>query len=96
MAASTLTTMFCNVTGFSISIGMASALDTLCSQSHTASSDPTILGKHLQRGIVVMFFLCWPITILWCFTEKLLLLAGQDPEISKLSGELVFYLIPGY
>jgi Na+-driven multidrug efflux pump len=33
LASSALSTMFCNVTGFSIGSGLATALDTLCSQS---------------------------------------------------------------
>ncbi|TPX55066.1 hypothetical protein PhCBS80983_g05634 [Powellomyces hirtus] len=81
-----LTGMFCNVSGYSIGIGMASALDTLCSQSHTGSKDPHALGKHLQRGIVVMFFLCFPIGILWWFAEEFLLLMGQQEEIAAMSG----------
>ncbi|KAI8915743.1 mate-domain-containing protein [Gorgonomyces haynaldii] len=95
LAASALTTMYCNVTGFSIGQGMASALDTLCSQAHTGSSDKTVLGKHLQRGIVLMLLLSIPISILWLFTEPILLLVGQDPEISRLSGIFSRWMIPG-
>ena len=74
---------------------MASALDTLCSQAHTGSTDKHILGKHLQRAIVVMFFLTFPIAFLWTFTEPLLLLVGQDPEISALSAQFTRWMIPG-
>jgi MATE family multidrug resistance protein len=87
LAACALATMLCNVTGFSVGQGMASALDTLCAQSHTGSSDPVCLGKHLQRAIVVMFFLSIPISILWLFTEELLKLAMQDPKIASLAGK---------
>jgi MATE family multidrug resistance protein len=95
LAASALSTMLCNVTGFSVGQGMASALDTLCSQSHTGSSDPHALGKHLQRSIVVMLFLSVPIAALWMFTERILVLAGQDVEISHLAGMYALYMIPG-
>lgn len=103
MAACALSTMYCNVTGFSVGQGMASALDTLCSQSHTGARDKYALGKHLQRAIVVMFLISIPICILWINTSNLLLLAGQDPDISHLAGiygiirkfKIARYMIPG-
>ncbi|RKO84704.1 mate-domain-containing protein, partial [Blyttiomyces helicus] len=73
----------------------ASALDTLCSQAHTGSADPHALGKHLQRALVVMLFLSFPIAILWCFAEQLLLLLGQDPEIARMSGIFARYALGG-
>ncbi|KAJ3254629.1 hypothetical protein HK103_007039 [Boothiomyces macroporosus] len=95
LAASALTTMFCNVTGFSVGLGMSSALDTLCSQSFTGAIDKFSLGKHLQRAIVVEFFLAIPIAILWWFTEPVLLLLGQNPEIARISGLFARFMIPG-
>lgn len=38
LAACALATMLCNVTGFSVGQGMASALDTLCSQAMTGTT----------------------------------------------------------
>ncbi|KAI9098681.1 mate-domain-containing protein [Phlyctochytrium arcticum] len=95
LAASSLATMLCNVTGISIGMGMASALDTLCSQAHTGSRDQHSLGRHLQRGIVVMAFLCFPIALLWWHAETLLLLVGQHPEVAKLSGVFTRYALIG-
>jgi MATE family multidrug resistance protein len=95
LAASALATMFCNVTGFSVGVGFASALDTLCSQAYTGSKDPHSLGKHLQRGILVMAVLCLPIGLVWTFSEHLFLLLGQDPAISKLAGEFTLYSLIG-
>eukprot|EP00842_Homolaphlyctis_polyrhiza_P006686 jgi/Hompol1/7018/HPOL_000283-RA len=66
--------MFCNVTGFSLGIGMASAMDTLCSQAYTGSSDKHALGKHLQRGIMVSLMMAVPIACVWLFTKQILLL----------------------
>lgn len=48
LAASALSTMLCNVTGFSIGNGLATALDTLCSQSFTGSNDKHALGMKFQ------------------------------------------------
>lgn len=74
---------------------MSTALDTLCAQSHTGSDDPYALGKHLQRGLVVTAFLTIPISVVWLFAEKLLVLAGQDADIASLSSTYLMYLIPG-
>ena len=104
LAASALATMYCNVTGyasvhshsrFSIGIGFASALDTLCSQSFTGSQDPKALGKHLQRSIFVMFLLCFPIAPVWFFSERIFLFLGQDPIISKIAGEFTTFMLIG-
>ncbi|KAI8808520.1 mate-domain-containing protein [Cladochytrium replicatum] len=95
LAARALTTMFCNVTGYSVGFGMASALDTLCAQSLTGSSDPKAAGKHLQRGIVVMFFLSFPIAYVWWNTEWLMLTLGQEAELAHMSGLFARYSILG-
>ncbi|KAJ3206299.1 hypothetical protein HDU67_008278 [Dinochytrium kinnereticum] len=94
-----LCTLFCNVTGFSIGIGMATALDTLCSQAYGEAIKGNLekkeLGRHLQRGILILGLLCIPIAGVWCFTESILILAGQDAEIAKLSGQFARCMIPG-
>ncbi|KAI9505950.1 mate-domain-containing protein [Coemansia spiralis] len=67
-------------------LGLLSAMETFCSTAYTASSNKTLVGFHLQRGIIaVCFHFILVLPILWNL-EKLLLLIGQDPEISHLSG----------
>ncbi|KAJ3110741.1 hypothetical protein HDU96_006301 [Phlyctochytrium bullatum] len=99
LASMALCTLFCNVTGFSIGIGMASALDTLCSQAYGEALKGKLhkheLGRHLQRGLLVLFLLSIPISVLWCFTDKILILVGQSPEIAMLAGRFVRCMIPG-
>ncbi|KAI8899252.1 mate-domain-containing protein [Globomyces pollinis-pini] len=95
LAASALAIMLCNVTGNCVAQGIATALDTLCSQSYTGSNDPFALGKHLQRGLFVCLLFCIPISILWYNAEDVLILLGQEPEISKLAGTFTRWMIPG-
>ncbi len=95
LAAIALANMLCNVSGYSVGIGVASALDTLGSQSYTGSPDPHAIGKHTQRAIVIMAALTLPISVLWAYSENFLLLAGQDPEIAKLSSVFALYMVPG-
>lgn len=95
LAASALATMYCNVTGFSIAMGMASALDTLCSQAFTGSPDKKDLGRHLQRSIFIMLIICIPVAFIWIFSESIFLLLGQDAIVSKIAGEFTFYMLIG-
>jgi MATE family multidrug resistance protein len=95
LAAVALATMFCSVTGFSVGSGLTTALDTLCSQSLTGSSDKHALGKHLQRALFVQLLLCIPVIIIWNFAEPVLILFGQDIEIARIAGQFVKFLMPG-
>jgi MATE family multidrug resistance protein len=95
LGAIALTTMFCNVTGFSIGVGLTTALDTLISQAFTGSNDAFACGKHLQRGLVLQFLLSIPVSLIWFFTEPILLFFKQDGEIARISGQFAIFMIPG-
>lgn len=95
LAAISLASLFVNTTGQCVAQGVASALDTLCSQAFTGSHDFYAIGKHLQRGIVVSFFLCIPIALMWWFSEAILLALGQEPEIAQIAGLFIKWMIPG-
>ncbi|KAJ3074487.1 hypothetical protein HDU98_011170 [Podochytrium sp. JEL0797] len=98
LASMALATLYANVTGYSIVVGMGAAIDTLCSQAYgeylAGTGSKKELGRHLSRAIFIMYILCIPIAILWSFTEPLLLLAGQDPAIAHLSAKYTMMLIP--
>jgi MATE family multidrug resistance protein len=95
LASSALAIMLCNVTGLCVAQGMATALDTLCSQEFTGSTVQFALGKTLQRGIIVSSILCLPIGLLWYYCSSILVLLGQDPYISELAGTFTRWMIPG-
>ncbi|KAI8915744.1 mate-domain-containing protein [Gorgonomyces haynaldii] len=95
LAACALATMWCNVTGYIVGQGMASAMDTLCSIAHTGSSDPHALGKILQRSLVIMTCLSIPVSVLWWFTEPVLLYLQQEPQVASLASVFGRWLIPG-
>ncbi|KAJ3070397.1 hypothetical protein HDU99_002684, partial [Rhizoclosmatium hyalinum] len=98
LASMALATLYANVTGYSLIVGMGAAIDTLCSQAfgeHLAGTgEKRELGRHLSRTIFIMYIMCIPISILWWFTEPLLLLANQDPQIAALSAKYTRLLIP--
>ncbi|KAI8618608.1 mate-domain-containing protein [Chytriomyces sp. MP71] len=98
LAAMALSTLFANVTAYSFIVGMAAAIDTLCSQAHGIAAlgggDRRDVGRHLNRTIFLLLVISLPISVLWWFTEPLLLLVGQDEDIAALSGVFTRYLIP--
>ncbi|MED6142994.1 hypothetical protein PIB30_002818 [Stylosanthes scabra] len=88
-----IATSFAEVTGFSILIGMAGALETLCGQNYGAEEFKS-LGNYTCCAIVTLTLVCLPISLIWIFMDKILLLFGQDPEISLAAREYCICLIP--
>lgn len=88
-----IATSFSNVTGFSVLFGMSSALETLCGQAFGAKQYQR-LGAYTYGAIICLFMVCIPISLLWIFTDKLLILTGQDPAIATEAGKYLIWLIP--
>ncbi|KAG0363361.1 hypothetical protein BG005_001159 [Podila minutissima] len=94
LAASSLASMFAAVTCWSVSLGTATALDTLCSQSFT-SHHPHTLGLHLQRAILVLMVLFVPIAGVWLSSEHIFALLGQEPALAQHAALFLRGLLPG-
>ncbi|KAK8651864.1 hypothetical protein V6N13_141443 [Hibiscus sabdariffa] len=94
LAASTLANSWAAVTGFVFMIGLSGALETLCGQGFGAGMYK-MLGIYLQASCIISFFFSIIISILWFYTEPILVLLHQDPEISKTAALYIKYLIPG-
>ncbi|KAG7578683.1 Multi antimicrobial extrusion protein [Arabidopsis thaliana x Arabidopsis arenosa] len=88
-----LATSFTNVTGFSIMCGLVGALETLCGQAYGAKQYDKI-GTYAYSAIASNITICFLISILWLYIEKILTSLGQDPEISRIAGSYAFWLIP--
>nr|XP_059852639.1 multidrug and toxin extrusion protein 1 [Delphinus delphis] len=82
-----------NVAGISVGTGLASACDTLMSQSFGAKNLKRV-GIVLQRSILVLLLCCFPCWALLLNTESLLLFLKQDPEVSRIAQIYVMILIP--
>ncbi|KAI0240753.1 ethionine resistance protein [Massospora cicadina] len=63
--AAALGNTFASVTGWSLCLGMATSLDTLCSQTFTGGGSITRVGTQLQRGLLVSYAMLIPILLLW-------------------------------
>ncbi|KAL4612421.1 hypothetical protein ACB092_08G197300 [Castanea dentata] len=81
------------VTGFSLLLGMASALETLCGQAYGAQQYQKI-GIQTYTAIFSLNLVCLPLSLLWMNMGKLLSLIGQDPLISHEAGKFTMWLVP--
>ncbi|KAL2457542.1 MATE efflux family protein [Forsythia ovata] len=88
-----IATSLTNVTGFSLLFGMACALETLCGQAHGAEQYQRV-GTFTYSAVICLLLVCIPISVLWIYTDKLLILIGQDPLISVEAGKFSMWLIP--
>ncbi|KAK2987807.1 hypothetical protein RJ640_024434 [Escallonia rubra] len=93
LAGASMATSFASVTGFSLLVGMGSALDTFCGQSYGAK-EYRMLGIHMQRAMIVLLLFCIPLACIWANTERILTFLGQDPEISAQAGIYSRFMIP--
>ncbi|KAL3512203.1 hypothetical protein ACH5RR_024920 [Cinchona calisaya] len=93
LSAASMATSFASVTGFSLLMGMSSALDTLCGQSYGAKQYH-MLGIHMQRAMIVLTIVSIPLAVVWANTGHILKFLGQDPQISEQAGVYARLIIP--
>ncbi|XP_058722495.1 protein DETOXIFICATION 16-like [Vicia villosa] len=93
LSGASMATSFASVTGFSLLVGMASGLDTLCGQSFGAKRY-RMLGVHTQRAMFILMIIAVPLAIIWANTRSILILLGQDPEISTEAGNYAKLMVP--
>ncbi|RIA05385.1 hypothetical protein BRARA_K00358 [Brassica rapa] len=93
LSAASIATSFASVTGFTFLMGTASALETLCGQSYGAKMYGK-LGIYMQRAMFVLLILSIPLSIIWTYTETILVFVHQDKSIANLAGSYAQYMIP--
>ncbi|KAJ2877779.1 ethionine resistance protein [Coemansia aciculifera] len=89
LAAATLANMTIFMLVNAPAVGLASALTTFCATAFTASPDKTLVGFHLQCGLIavtVHFLMVLPVLL---NIETILLALSQDAVIANLCSKFV-------
>ncbi|KAK9209188.1 hypothetical protein WN944_001552 [Citrus x changshan-huyou] len=94
LAGATLANSWACVTGFDFTQGLSGALETLCGQG-VGAKQYRVLGIYLQTSCIISCFFSIIISFLWFYTEPILILLHQAPNISEQAGLYMKYLIPG-
>ncbi|XP_035540623.1 protein DETOXIFICATION 16-like isoform X3 [Juglans regia] len=93
LSGASIGSSFASVTGFTVLLGMGSALETLCGQAYGAKQYH-MLGVHTQRAMLTLLALSIPLALIWYYTSTILIALGQDHEISTEAGVFNRWMIP--
>ncbi|KAL2496370.1 MATE efflux family protein ALF5 [Forsythia ovata] len=94
LAGSNLANSWAAVSGFALMVGLSGALETLCGQGYGAKQY-RMLGVYLQASCIITLVFSIAVSVLWWYSDYVLTLLHQDPQISKAAGLYLKYLIPG-
>ena len=98
LGAVSLAGMTASITGYAVYQGLATSLDTLCSQAY-GSGRPHLVGLQLQRMLYFLLLITIPISLIWFFGTHILSRIVPEKETARLAGLYLKILIagaPGY
>lgn len=87
-----------NILGYAIFEGMATCLDTLCSQSY-GSGRLSEVGLHTIRFTILVHMVAVPIGLFWLFSPQILRVLVPSDQLAADAGTFLRYSligIPGY
>ncbi|XP_019447830.1 PREDICTED: protein DETOXIFICATION 40-like [Lupinus angustifolius] len=93
LAAASLGNSGIQIFAYGIMLGMGSAVETLCGQAFGANK-LGMLGIYLQRSTVLLSLAGVVVTVIYVFSEPILLFLGQAPNIASAAALFVYGLIP--
>ena len=84
-----------NLVAMAPGFGIITPLRTLCPQAVGAGRTEH-LPLYLQRALLLILLVSIPSGCLLLMSERVLLLAGQDPELARLAQPYAIRLLPQY
>ncbi|KAL2331416.1 hypothetical protein Fmac_018997 [Flemingia macrophylla] len=94
LAGATLANSWFSVTGVAVMVGLSGALETLCGQGFGAK-EYQILGIYLQASCIISLIFTIVISIIWFYTEPILVSLHQSQDIARTAALYMKFLIPG-
>lgn len=96
LGAASIGSMSANVTGYSVYIGLATSLDTLCAQAY-GSGRKTLVGLQMQRMVYFLWLITIPIGALWLCGPYIIpfVIPANEREIGELAGQYLRILVLG-
>ncbi|KAG9248135.1 MATE transporter [Calycina marina] len=94
LGAVSLASMTANITGYAIYQGLATSLDTLCSQAY-GSGRKELVGLQMQRMVYFLWILTIPIGLVWFFAEDILIIIIPERRSAELAGLYLRILLAG-
>ncbi|CAH9071402.1 unnamed protein product [Cuscuta epithymum] len=93
LAAASLGNTGIQVFAYGLMLGMGSAVETLCGQAF-GGGRYEMLGVYLQRSTILLSITGVFLSLLYIFSEPVLIFLGQSPEIASAAALFVYGLIP--
>ncbi|XP_015936101.1 protein DETOXIFICATION 40-like [Arachis duranensis] len=93
LAAASLGNTGIQIFAYGLMLGMGSAVETLCGQAFGAQRFE-MLGVYLQRSTVLLSLAGVVLTVIYVFSEPILVFLGESPRIASAAALFVYGLIP--
>uniref|UniRef100_A0A0D3GLE7 Protein DETOXIFICATION n=2 Tax=Oryza TaxID=4527 RepID=A0A0D3GLE7_9ORYZ len=93
LAGATLGNSWGTVTGIALMTGLSGSLETLCGQGYGAKMYH-MMGVYLQASIITSAFFSVLVSLLWFYSEPVLIFLRQDPEVARTATLFLRYSIP--
>ncbi|TKY48745.1 TRANSPARENT TESTA protein 12 [Spatholobus suberectus] len=93
LAAASLGNTGIQIFAYGLMLGMGSAVETLCGQAFGAQKFD-MLGVYLQRSTILLSLAGVVLTVIYVFSEPVLIFLGESPRIASAAALFVYGLIP--
>ncbi|KAH7007557.1 multidrug and toxin extrusion protein [Ilyonectria destructans] len=98
LGAVSLANMSASISCFAVFQGLATSLDTLCSQAY-GSGNKHLVGLYCQRMTLFLLCLSVLIALLWLNSEYIIMNLVHDADIARLAStylHILIFALPGY